>query len=133
MAAPRRTLRTYVGSTSDNVAALLREITGEEEPEEAVLVEVESESEVESETESESEATAAPDSDESESEAGELDESESEPDTGDSGGTEDALERPHPAFGKKEEWYAYRLAQGYTEEELEGLGRNDLRDKLGDR
>ena len=30
------------------------------------------------------------------------------------------------------DWHAYRLSHGYTAEELEGLGRNDLRD-LDDR
>jgi len=28
----------------------------------------------------------------------------------------------------KDEWYAYRLATGYTEEQLEDLGRDELRD-----
>lgn len=26
-----------------------------------------------------------------------------------------------------EEWHAYRLSQGYTEEDLDGLGRDDLK------
>lgn len=122
------TLRTNVGSTSDNVAAFLRRITGEDATEEETpQPEAPQAPELEPQADD-----VAPDDEEFESEAEEPDESELEPQGADSGATE-ALERPHPHFGKKEEWYAFRLAQGYSEEELAGLGRNDLRDKLEDR
>jgi len=42
------------------------------------------------------------------------------------------VERPTNTFGGLDEWRAYRLANGYTEAELEGLGRNAVRD-LDDR
>lgn len=45
---------------------------------------------------------------------------------------ETQVERPNDTFGSKGAWRAYRLANGYTEEELEGLGRDNLRD-LDDR
>lgn len=42
------------------------------------------------------------------------------------------LERPNNVFGSKADWRKYRLSQGYTADELEGLGRDSLRD-LDDR
>ena len=43
-------------------------------------------------------------------------------------------ERPEPpaANASTDEWRAYRLAQGHDPEELDGLGRNELRDDVAD-
>lgn len=35
---------------------------------------------------------------------------------------------PPASNGSKAAWHAYRLAQGHSAEELEGMGRNALRD-----
>jgi len=45
---------------------------------------------------------------------------------------EEAGEDAPSANASTDEWYEYREAQGYTEEELDGLGRNELR-KLPDK
>lgn len=126
------TLRTNVGSTSDNVGRLLRAVEEGKLPhrlDEGDPEETQEEPEVTEESESDD---VAPVGDKSESEPEESESEGSEPEQADEG-AQTALERPHNTFGKKEEWYAYRLAQGYTEEELAGLGRNDLRDTLEDR
>lgn len=55
---------------------------------------------------------------------------ESETPQGESGDPEEPqeIERPSDLFGSEAAWRDYRLANGYTEEEVEGLGRNALRD-----
>lgn len=73
------------------------------------------------------ESVTPPAEEEAEEEVSEEPEPEPEPAVDEVEEEAPSIEAPSKVTGSLEEWQKYRLATGYTEEEIEGLGRNDLR------